>query len=75
MHHTTAHCHPVLALSQVRGFHKYTTSNTTTAMNFFGFPTEIRLKIYSELLVHSEPIVFVQAFAESASAFLRTHKV
>jgi hypothetical protein len=29
------------------------------AMNFFGFHTEIRLKIYSELLVHSESIVFV----------------
>jgi hypothetical protein len=28
-------------------------------MSFFGVPSEIRLKIYSELLVHSEPIVFV----------------
>ncbi|OBT46512.1 hypothetical protein VE00_03338 [Pseudogymnoascus sp. WSF 3629] len=28
-------------------------------MNFFGFPIEIRLMIYPELLVHSEPIDFV----------------
>jgi hypothetical protein len=28
----------VLVLSQVRGFPKYTTSNTTMAINFFGFP-------------------------------------
>jgi hypothetical protein len=28
-------------------------------MNFFGFPKEIRLQIYSELLVHPEPLVFV----------------
>jgi hypothetical protein len=34
-------------------------ANSGAAMNFFGFPIEIRLKIYSELLVHSEPIVFV----------------
>ncbi|KAH6684764.1 hypothetical protein B0J14DRAFT_573556 [Halenospora varia] len=28
-------------------------------MNFFGFPKEIRLQIYSKLLVHPEPLVFV----------------
>ena len=40
---------------------KYTTSINTTAMNFFGFHTEIRLKIYSEL-VRSEPIVFIAGY-------------
>jgi hypothetical protein len=34
-----------------------TTTKQTPAMYFFSFPTEIRLKIYSELLIHSGPIV------------------
>jgi hypothetical protein len=66
--------HPVLLLSQVRGFPKYTASNTTTAINFFGFPTEIRLKIYSELLVHSEPIVFVADYGPSSPPLFRSKR-
>jgi hypothetical protein len=66
--------HPVLVLSQVRGFPKYTASNTTTAINFFGFPTEIRLKIYSELLVHSEPIVFVADYGPSSPPLFRSKR-
>jgi hypothetical protein len=46
-----------------RGFHKYTTSIKT---NFFGLDTETRLKIYSELLVDSEPIVFVADYGPSS---------
>src|SRR5271156_491988 len=64
--------HPVLVLLQVRGFPKYITSNTTTAINFFDFPTEIRLKIYSELLVHSEPIVFVADSGRSSPPLFRS---
>jgi hypothetical protein len=63
--------HPILVLSQVRGFPKYTTSNTTMAINFFGFPTEIRLKIYSELLVDSEPIVFIADYGPSSPPLFR----
>jgi hypothetical protein len=66
--------HPILVLSQVRGFPKYTTSNTTPAINFFGFPTEIRLKIYSELLVHSEPIVFVADSGPSSPPLFRSKR-
>jgi hypothetical protein len=66
--------HPVLVLSQVRDFPKYTTSNTTTAINFFGFPTEIRLKIYSELLVDSEPIVFVANSSPSSPPLFRSKR-
>jgi hypothetical protein len=66
--------HPVLVLSQVRSFPKYTASNTTTAINFFGFPTEIRLKIYSELLVHSEPIVSVADYGPSSPPLFRSKR-
>ena len=34
-------------------------------VEFFGFPTEIRLKIYWELLVLSKPIVFIADFSPS----------
>jgi hypothetical protein len=64
----------VLVLSQVRGFPRYTTSNTTMAINFFGFPTEIRLKIYSELLVHSKPIVFVADYGPSSPPLFRSKR-
>lgn len=32
---------------------------TTLTMNFLGFPKDIRLQTYSELLVHPELITFV----------------
>ena len=44
------------------------------AINLFGFPTEIRLKIYSELLVHSEPIVFVADYGPSSPPLFRSKR-
>ena len=43
-------------------------------MNFFGFPIEIRLKIYSELLVPSEPIVFVADYGPSSPPLFRSNR-
>jgi hypothetical protein len=40
-------------------FLKYTTSKIITVINFFGFPTEIWLKIYLKLLVYIKPIIFI----------------
>jgi hypothetical protein len=46
----------------------------TTAMNFFDLHTEIRLKIYSELLVHSESIVFVADYGPPSPPLLRSKR-
>jgi hypothetical protein len=43
-------------------------------MNFFGFVTEIRLKIYSELLVLSEPIVFVADYGPPSPPLFRSKR-
>jgi hypothetical protein len=44
------------------------------AINFFGFPTEIRLKIYSELLVDSEPIIFIADYGPSSPPLFRSKR-
>jgi hypothetical protein len=44
----------------------------TTAMNFFDLHFEIRLKIYSELLVHLESIVFVADYGPPSPPLLRS---
>jgi hypothetical protein len=41
---------------------------------FFGFPYEIRLNIYSELLVHPEPIVFVADYGPSSPPLFRSKR-
>jgi hypothetical protein len=43
-------------------------------LNFFDFAIEIRLKIYSELLVHSEPIVFVADYGPLSPPLFRSKK-
>ncbi|CZR68828.1 uncharacterized protein PAC_18728 [Phialocephala subalpina] len=43
-------------------------------MNFFGFPKEIRLQIYSELLVHPEPIIFVADHGPPSPPLLRSKR-
>jgi hypothetical protein len=43
-------------------------------MNFFNLPTEIRLEIYSELLVLSEPIVFVADHGPSSPPLFRAER-
>jgi hypothetical protein len=43
-------------------------------MNFFGFPNEIRLKIYSELLIHSDPIVFVADYGPPSPPLFRSKR-
>ncbi|MCJ1257758.1 hypothetical protein MMC24_005584 [Lignoscripta atroalba] len=43
-------------------------------MNFFGLATEIRLKIYSELLILSEPIVFVADYGPSSPPLLQSKR-
>jgi hypothetical protein len=44
------------------------------AINFFGFPTEIRLKIYSEPLVDSEPIIFIADYGLSSPPLFRSKR-
>jgi hypothetical protein len=46
-------------------------STTQTVMKFFDFPTEIRLKVYSELLVHQEPIEFVAEYGPLDPCLIR----
>ena len=43
-------------------------------MNFFGFPKEIRLQIYSELLVCSDPIVFVADYGPLSPPLFRSRR-
>jgi hypothetical protein len=43
-------------------------------MNFFNLPAEIRLGIYSELLVRSEPIVFVAGYGPSSLPLFRAKR-
>jgi hypothetical protein len=43
-------------------------------MNFFGFPKEIRLQIYSELLVRPEPIVFVADYGPPSPPLFRSER-
>jgi hypothetical protein len=43
-------------------------------VNFFGFPKEIRLQIYSELLVHPEPIVFVADYGPPSPPLFRSRR-
>ena len=45
-----------------------------TEMNIFDFAHEIRLKIYSELLVLSEPIVFVANYGPSSPPLFRSKR-
>lgn len=44
-------------------------------MDFFNSPKEIRLQIYSELLVHSEPIVFVAHYGPSSPPLFRSRRI
>lgn len=43
-------------------------------MNIFDIAREIRLKIYSELLVLSEPIVFIADYGPSSSPLFRSKR-
>lgn len=43
-------------------------------MSFLGLPTELRLPIYAELLVHSEPVVFVADYGPISPPLFRTAK-
>ncbi|KAH6700683.1 hypothetical protein BKA61DRAFT_207699 [Leptodontidium sp. MPI-SDFR-AT-0119] len=43
-------------------------------MNFFGLPKEIRLQLYSELLVLPEPIVFVAAYGPPSPPLFRSNR-
>ncbi|KAG4430265.1 hypothetical protein IFR05_014261 [Cadophora sp. M221] len=43
-------------------------------MNFFGLPKEIRLQIYSELLVLPEPIVFVADYGPPSPPLFRSNR-
>jgi hypothetical protein len=43
-------------------------------MGFFDLPKEIRLQIYSELLVHPEPIVLVAAYGPPSPPLLRSRR-
>ncbi|ELR08388.1 hypothetical protein VC83_03531 [Pseudogymnoascus destructans] len=44
-------------------------------VNFFSFTPEIRLKIYSELLVLSEPIIFVADYGPPSPPLIRSSRV
>ncbi|KAH9204284.1 hypothetical protein DL95DRAFT_418370 [Leptodontidium sp. 2 PMI_412] len=46
----------------------------TMTMNFFGLPKEIRLQLYSELLVLPEPIVFVAAYGPPSPPLFRSNR-
>lgn len=46
-----------------------------STMDFFAFPVEIRLKIYSELLAHREIIKFPAKFRDALSARLCTEGI
>ncbi|TGJ86688.1 hypothetical protein E0Z10_g2014 [Xylaria hypoxylon] len=43
-------------------------------MNFFGVPTEVRLQIYSELLVLPEPIVFGAGYGAPSPPLFRSNR-
>jgi hypothetical protein len=43
-------------------------------MKFFGFPYEIRLKIYSEFLIRSDPIVFVTNYNPPSPFLFRSKR-
>lgn len=45
-----------------------------SGLRFFDFVIEIRLKIYSELLVHSEPIVFVASYGPPSPPLFRSKR-
>lgn len=58
--------------------HKTKTNNYTTplpiTMNFFSLPKEIRLQLYSELLVLPEPIVFAAAYGPPSRPLFRSNR-
>ncbi|KAH9203094.1 hypothetical protein DL95DRAFT_472709 [Leptodontidium sp. 2 PMI_412] len=43
-------------------------------LNFFGLPKEIRLQLYSELLVLPEPIVFVAGYGPPSPPLFRSNR-
>jgi hypothetical protein len=45
-----------------------------SSLSFFEFVIEIRLKIYSELLIHSEPIVFVADYGPPSPPLFRNQR-